>query len=88
LATGLLYGRFARPLAKIIYSEKAIIAPFKDMNAFQFRIANLRSDHQMVDVEVELMFSRVEKGMRKVHDLNWSTGKLIFSQLHGPSIIR
>jgi len=39
IATGLLYGRFSRPVAKIIYSNNALIAPFKDTKAFQFRIA-------------------------------------------------
>lgn len=78
LATGLLYGRFSRPMAKIIYSEKAIIAPFNEMNAFQFRIANKRADHQMVDVEIELMLSIEEGDKRKVFDLKLEYSKINF----------
>ena len=59
-ATGLLYGRFSRPVAKIIYSEKALIAPFKDSNAFQFRTANQRMKHEMIDVEVTLILTVIE----------------------------
>ncbi|MEO6187879.1 MAG: ion channel, partial [Ginsengibacter sp.] len=33
LATGLLYGRFAKPVAHLRFSENAVIAPFKNINA-------------------------------------------------------
>ncbi|MDE3212716.1 MAG: Inward rectifier potassium channel Irk, partial [Bacteroidota bacterium] len=33
LATGLLYGRFAKPVAYLRFSHNALIAPFKDINA-------------------------------------------------------
>ena len=41
LATGVLYGRFSRPSAKIAFSEHAIIAPYGDINSFQFRVARV-----------------------------------------------
>ncbi len=78
LATGLLYGRFSRPIAKIIYSENAVIAPFRDITGFQFRIANKRTDHQMVDVEVELMLACVENDTRKIYDLKLEYSKINF----------
>ena len=63
LATGLLYGRFSRPTAKIIYSDKALVAPyrhkkfeFKDMTGFMFRIANARRN-QLIEIEVQVLFS-------------------------------
>ncbi len=63
LATGLLYGRFSRPTAKIIYSDKALVAPyrhrdfeFKDMTAFMFRIANARRN-QLIEIETQVIFS-------------------------------
>ena len=42
IATGLLYGRFSRPSARIIYSKNAIIAPYQDGTSLQFRITNAR----------------------------------------------
>src|SRR2546422_303201 len=50
LATGLLYGRFSRPYAKILFSENAIIAPYHDMTALMIRIANKRKN-ELMDVE-------------------------------------
>jgi inward rectifier potassium channel len=70
LATGLLYGRFSRPLAKIVYSENAIIAPFKGVNALQLRIANKRKDHQIIDAEVNLMMSYLQGNVRRFHNLH------------------
>ena len=60
LITGLLYGRFSRPVAKIIYSENAIIAPYKGINAFMFRIVNQRTN-QLIETEVELVVSMKSK---------------------------
>ena len=42
IATGLLYGRFSKPSARILYSKSAIIAPYQDGTSLQFRIANAR----------------------------------------------
>ena len=56
LATGLLYGRFPRPVAKILYSSKAVIAPYKDITAFQFKIANALK-HELIEVEAQINLS-------------------------------
>jgi inward rectifier potassium channel len=42
IATGLLYGRFSRPSARIVYSKNAIIAPYQEGTSLQFRVANAR----------------------------------------------
>ena len=76
LATGLLYGRFVRPVAKIIYSDKAVIAPYKDITGFQFRIANKRADHQMVDTEVDVLLSRIENDTVKFYNLELEYKKI------------
>ncbi|HXB22109.1 MAG TPA: ion channel [Candidatus Solibacter sp.] len=59
LATGLVYARFARPTAHIIYSEKAIIAPYRGITAFEFRIINGRQN-QLINLEATIMFTRFE----------------------------
>jgi inward rectifier potassium channel len=78
LATGLLYGRFSRPVAKIMYSDNAIIAPFKGLNAFQFRIANMKNDHDMIDVETEIILSKEENNLRKFFNLKLEYRKINF----------
>src|SRR5438105_6967335 len=37
---GLVFARFSRPTARIIYSEHAVIAPYRGITAFEFRVAN------------------------------------------------
>lgn len=81
LATGLLFGRFSRPVAKILFSKNAIIAPFKGMKAFQFRVAN-KHKSQLIDVEVTVMFSILEDvggtGVRKFYNLDLEYKKINF----------
>jgi inward rectifier potassium channel len=66
LATGLLYGRFSRPSAKILYSQKIIIAPYLDTcRGLMFRLANLRRN-VLIDLEIEVIFSYNEDVNGKV----------------------
>ena len=54
VVTGVLYGRFSRPTAKISYSEKALIAPYQDINGFMFKMVNKRKN-QLMELEVQVM---------------------------------
>lgn len=60
LATGLLYGRFSRPVARILFSKKAIIAPFREGKAFQFRIANKMRNSQITDMSCRVTVAKIE----------------------------
>ncbi|HLG02361.1 MAG TPA: ion channel [Bacteroidia bacterium] len=61
LATGLLYGRFSRPKAKLLFSNYAIIAPYRGGAGLMFRVANLRRS-QLIEIEVEITLAYFEKG--------------------------
>tara|TARA_B110000211_G_C14008647_1_gene522031 strand:+ start:126 stop:1034 length:909 start_codon:yes stop_codon:yes gene_type:complete len=56
LVTGLLYGRFSRPVAKIKYSEFGVVAPFKGGKAFMVKLANQRSS-KLIESEVRMLLS-------------------------------
>ncbi|MGZ3757902.1 MAG: ion channel [Mucilaginibacter sp.] len=57
LATGLLYGRFSRPSAQIVYSKHMLIAPYLETGkGLMFRLANLRRN-MLIDLEIEIIFS-------------------------------
>lgn len=56
LATGVLYGRFSRPVEKFIYSENLLVAPFKEHTALMFRIANAKNN-VLSNVQIEIMLS-------------------------------
>jgi inward rectifier potassium channel len=53
LATGLLYGRFSRPQARLLYSENAVVAPYRDGVGLMFRMTNMRRN-QLIEVEVDV----------------------------------
>jgi inward rectifier potassium channel len=57
LATGLLYGRFSKPSAKIVYSENLLVSPYRETSkGLMFRISNLRRN-VLIDLDVEVVFS-------------------------------
>ena len=60
LATGLLYGRFSKPSAKIIFSDKAIITSFKEGKALMFRVANSR-ENILMEMEANAMMTYLDK---------------------------
>lgn len=59
MATGLLYGRFSRPKAKLIFSENVLYAPFKDGNALMLRLANPK-ESQIIDVKADVFFTYLD----------------------------
>lgn len=59
IVTGLLYGRFSRPTARILFSGNALIAPYLNINALMFRMVNERSN-QLINMEVSMVFSKIE----------------------------
>ncbi|MBI4750426.1 MAG: hypothetical protein HY774_18245 [Acidobacteria bacterium] len=84
LVTGVVFARFSRPSAKILFSTHAIIAPYQDGTAFEFRIANARSN-QLIEVEAKVLLSRFEmengRQVRRFHLLPLERGKVIFFPL-------
>jgi inward rectifier potassium channel len=73
LATGLLYGRFSKPSAKIIFSDKAIITSFKEGKALMFRVAN-SLENILMEMEANAMLAYLDKSdsrfTRKYYPLN------------------
>jgi inward rectifier potassium channel len=59
LATGLFFARFAKPKAEILFSKKAIIAPYREITSFQFRIANLRRN-KIINLEAQVVLTYLE----------------------------
>jgi inward rectifier potassium channel len=60
IATGLLYGRFSRPSARIVYSKNAIIAPYQDGTSLQFRVTNARRN-VLMNMEAHVLLMTVER---------------------------
>ena len=81
LATGILFSRFSQPTAKILFSRNAIIAPYRGITAFEFRIANARSN-ELIQVEARVMLSRLKPdGNRDFIPLKLEREKVVFFPL-------
>ena len=59
LATGLLFARFTRPKAALLFSDRAVVAPYNDGQALMFRIANRRRN-EIIQLEAQVLFSAME----------------------------
>ena len=66
IITGLLYGRFAKPSAKILFSENILISPFGEGLSLQFRIVNKRKS-TIMDISARVIYSHQEKGKSRVY---------------------
>lgn len=68
LITGLLYGRFSRPRAKISFSKNILITDYKDGEAMMFKIVNKR-DSTLLNAEVKVIFF-IDKGGEDANQFN------------------
>jgi inward rectifier potassium channel len=59
IATGLLFGRFSRPSARIGFSRNLLVSPYLEGTSLQFRIVNRRSNN-LIDLEARLLLMTVE----------------------------
>jgi inward rectifier potassium channel len=59
LATGLLFGRFSRPAARLAFSRQMVVAPYQSGSSLQFRVANRRSNNLM-EIEARMLLMTVE----------------------------
>jgi inward rectifier potassium channel len=59
LVTGMVFARFSRPVADIVFSRSAIIAPYHDITGFEFRVVNAR-ENQLIELHAKVVFSRFE----------------------------
>jgi inward rectifier potassium channel len=84
LATGILFARFSRPTARIIFSEKAIIAPYEKGTGLMFRLANGRRN-ELIEVAATVIYAQFEpvdgKPVRKFYQLPLERSKVTFLSL-------
>jgi inward rectifier potassium channel len=83
IATGLLYGRFSRPTARILYSRNALIAPYQDGTSLQFRVTNARTN-TLMNMEARVLLMTVDSDgqlKRNFFDLTLERRKIYFFAL-------
>ena len=60
VTTGLIFIRFSRPVARIVFSRNLVVSPSDGKLALMLRVANLRQ-HAMAEAEFRLMLIRKER---------------------------
>src|SRR5215469_14319317 len=74
IATGLVFARFSRPTARVMFSRVAVVVPHDGVPTLMFRVANQRRN-QIVEAQVSIALMRNEVtaegvAMRRFHDLH------------------
>jgi inward rectifier potassium channel len=73
MVTGLMFAKFSRPTARVLFSRSAIVAPFEGTPSLMFRMGNARGNN-IVEAQVHVVLARNEvtaegESMRRFHDL-------------------
>jgi inward rectifier potassium channel len=80
LATGTLYGRFSKPIARIKFSNNIIIAPYKDGTALQFMVAN-ELETTLMEMEARVNLSWMDEDEKGNSIRRFQQGKLEFDKI-------
>ncbi|MDQ2801235.1 MAG: ion channel [Pseudomonadota bacterium] len=91
LATGLMFARFSRPTARVMFSRSAVIAPYNGLPTLSMRLSNERGN-QILQADVGLTLVRNERTsegafIRRFHDLKLARARtpifaLTFTPMH------
>jgi inward rectifier potassium channel len=85
VVTGLVFARFSRPTADILFSRTAVISWIGNLRSFQFRIINSRNN-QIIDLQCRLLVSRFEANasgttVRRYYPLSLERESVVFFPL-------
>lgn len=85
LATGLLYGRFSKPVLKLSFSKNVIVTPFQDGHAMMFKLVNKRNNI-LIKSKIQCLLS-MDKGTaenafnKEFHQLKLELDSILFFPL-------
>ena len=85
VVTGLVFARFSRPVADILFSQNAVMSWIGNNRAFEFRIINTRNN-QIIDLHVRVLVSRFEPNasgtmVRRYYPLRLERESVVFFPL-------
>jgi len=80
VATGSLYGRFSKPVSRLKYSDKILIAPYKDITGMQFMVANGVST-TLMEMEARVNISWMDEDENNQPVRRFQQGKLEFDKI-------
>lgn len=59
LATGLVFAKFSRPTARVVFTREAVISPMNGVPTLMFRVGNERGN-RIVDTQIRAVLARTE----------------------------
>lgn len=80
VATGSLYGRFSKPITRLKYSDKILIAPYKDITGMQFMVAN-GVETTLMEMEAKVNISWMDEDDKGLPVRRFQQGKLEFDKI-------
>lgn len=68
LITGLLFAKFSKPISKVLFSQRALIAPFQGGRALMIRLTN-GMKNEIIELEAQITLAKFEtvNGVRSRH---------------------
>ena len=54
IATGLIYGRFAKPKSYLAFSDLALVSPYRGITGLMFRFVTYKDNHTLTNVEIKV----------------------------------
>jgi inward rectifier potassium channel len=75
LATSLLFGRFARPSARLGFSEHMVVAPYIGGSSLQFRTVNRRKNN-IIELEARVLLMTEDGALKLELDRVGATERL------------
>ena len=80
VVTGLIYGRFAKPTSYLMFSDHAVVAPYRGGLGLMFRFASYKDNHTLTDLDIRVnaAFRVQENGQEvyKFYDLTLERSKV------------
>ncbi len=82
LATGILFGRFSRPKADLLYSKNILISPYDEITGLMFRITN-KMQYELIECEamISISYNDPETKKREFDQLKLETTRISFLAL-------
>ncbi len=81
LSTGLIFARFSRPTARILWSANGVVAPYLDGTGLMLRIANARRN-QIIELQAKVILAIFNSdGHRRYHRLALERDSVTFFPL-------
>src|SRR5262249_9937814 len=84
LCASLLFARFSRPTAKILFSDRAVIAPSRGMPVCELAAPTPRHN-QIIELEAKVLFARFEevdgRPLRRFYPLKLERDRVVFFPL-------